>query len=583
MFWAIENPDRLLQEKRAMDDLAASAEWLHAVRWALTKEVLLKVDADITIGHETFAVELVYPSFFPDTPAFVRPRSATKRWSSHQYGPGGVLCLEWGPDNWSATVTGANLLESTYRLLCCEHGTDETRQSAPSRHRSTFGQEVRLSTARIVYTPAIREYLRGIPSSKEYGLAARTIFHSRSTIVFISEVSRTNGDSLTATDIPTGLLECGPLFAWSTKGHLFKSDDFNSAMHFASCQELLDAIHEVGFTDFKLLPTPTRDDENIILLVAKDAVPRAFSVKAGENTIEECTVIDSGEEPKERRPPEYRLLSEKKVGIVGLGSVGSKVAVSLARCGVRKFLLVDDDVMLARNISRNELNWASVGENKADAVKEALLLIGPGIEVQIRPIRIAGQESPEVASTVLDALANCDLLIDATASASVLVQLAAVAKRRKTPLIWGEVFAGGIGGLLVRSRPGKDLEPLDMRSGVHQYLRTLPKAPFRLAAGYDADSDAAPIIAFDAEVTQFAATLTAFALDTLLLREPSAFPYSAYLIGYKSEWIFEAPFHTQPILVNTPGVEAGRLTKDETEPAQPGALLADVIIQQDEC
>ena len=38
-------------------------------------------------------------------------------------------------------------------------------------------------------------------------------------------------------------------------------------------------------------------------------------------------------------------LKDKKVGVVGLGSLGSKIAVSLARSGVRQFELVDGDVL----------------------------------------------------------------------------------------------------------------------------------------------------------------------------------------------------------------------------------------------
>jgi hypothetical protein len=43
--------------------------------------------------------------------------------------------------------------------------------------------------------------------------------------------------------------------------------------------------------------------------------------------------------------------------------------------------------------------------------------------------------------------------------------------------------------------------------------------------------------------------LTRFAIDTLLDRSPSEFPYSAYLVGFKRSWIFEAPFDTQPIAI----------------------------------
>lgn len=585
MLWAVENAARFLQERNAISDLAGQVNWLKAVRWGFTKDALLKVDADIAVGEEIYDVELVYPNLFPDTPAYVRPRSSTTRWSSHQFGPGGVLCLEWGPDNWSAEITGADLLSSAHKLLFSERGPDTTAEAVPSRHRLTLGQEVRASTQRIVFTPALREFLRGITSQAQHAVVTRSILHRSTVVMFISEVAQPDADPFYPSDVPSGVSHYGPLFPWRREGWLFKSEAFASRSRLSCVEELLGAIHDAGFKDFKL-PTPadgnSGDTEYLVLLVAGDKAPCAHSVEtSGEHTVKEYTVVDPGDPQEERLPFEHHSLSEKRVGIVGLGSVGSKAAISLARSGIRKFLLVDDDVMLGANVCRHELDWASVGANKVDAVKEAISLVAAGIDVQTRRTRIAGQECAESASTALDSLAACDLLIDATANSSVFVQLAAVAKRKKKPLIWGEVFAGGIGGLLVRSRAGKDPEPLAMRAGVYEHLKTLPEAPFRLAAGYDVPVDSAPLIAFDAEVSQFAAALTSFALDTLLDRTPATFPHSAYLIGFKQEWIFDAPFDTRPILVEAvletvPGSPANQIEERQ----EATAALVELLNQQ---
>ena len=79
-------------------------------------------------------------------------------------------------------------------------------------------------------------------------------------------------------------------------------------------------------------------------------------------------LIDSGEQPEllEHRivwpsPSDFRLseeaqrLANVRVGIVGLGSMGSKIAVSLARSGVRRFLLVDDDYLAPGNMVRRSV------------------------------------------------------------------------------------------------------------------------------------------------------------------------------------------------------------------------------------
>jgi tRNA A37 threonylcarbamoyladenosine dehydratase len=69
------------------------------------------------------------------------------------------------------------------------------------------------------------------------------------------------------------------------------------------------------------------------------------------------------------------ILKEAAIGIVGLGSAGSKIAVSLARMGVRNFYLVDHDILLPENLGRNELDWQQVGRHKAKGVETAIGLV----------------------------------------------------------------------------------------------------------------------------------------------------------------------------------------------------------------
>ena len=47
------------------------------------------------------------------------------------------------------------------------------------------------------------------------------------------------------------------------------------------------------------------------------------------------------------------LLAQKRVGIVGLGSGGGFVALSLAMSGVGKFVLIDDDTLEDGNVVRH--------------------------------------------------------------------------------------------------------------------------------------------------------------------------------------------------------------------------------------
>jgi molybdopterin/thiamine biosynthesis adenylyltransferase len=69
--------------------------------------------------------------------------------------------------------------------------------------------------------------------------------------------------------------------------------------------------------------------------------------------------------------------------VSGCGSVGSLVALELARAGVGRFLLVDHDVLAYHNLSRHQCGVSEVGRFKVDAVRDRILDINPKAEVQV--------------------------------------------------------------------------------------------------------------------------------------------------------------------------------------------------------
>lgn len=67
--------------------------------------------------------------------------------------------------------------------------------------------------------------------------------------------------------------------------------------------------------------------------------------------------------------------------LVGCGSVGSLVALELAKAGVGRFLLIDNDILGYHNICRHQCGILDVGKYKTDAVKERILQINPSAQV----------------------------------------------------------------------------------------------------------------------------------------------------------------------------------------------------------
>lgn len=81
---------------------------------------------------------------------------------------------------------------------------------------------------------------------------------------------------------------------------------------------------------------------------------------------------------------ETSVMKEKSAVILGCGSVGSLVALELARSGVGNFLLVDTDILEYHNICRHQCGISEVGEYKVDIIKKRILNINPTANVITR-------------------------------------------------------------------------------------------------------------------------------------------------------------------------------------------------------
>ncbi len=77
-------------------------------------------------------------------------------------------------------------------------------------------------------------------------------------------------------------------------------------------------------------------------------------------------------------------LAEKKVGVVGLGSGGGFVALSLAMSGLSRFVLVDKDEIESGNVTRHVADLRYVGQNKAAAVADLIRQRNADAQVEVR-------------------------------------------------------------------------------------------------------------------------------------------------------------------------------------------------------
>lgn len=76
------------------------------------------------------------------------------------------------------------------------------------------------------------------------------------------------------------------------------------------------------------------------------------------------------------------------VAICGLGGLGSNIAVSLARAGIGKLILVDFDKVDISNLHRQQYKADQIGRFKTEALAENLREIAPYIEVETHAVRV---------------------------------------------------------------------------------------------------------------------------------------------------------------------------------------------------
>ena len=75
-------------------------------------------------------------------------------------------------------------------------------------------------------------------------------------------------------------------------------------------------------------------------------------------------------------------IKDSRVGIMGLGGLGSVVAVALARIGVGGLLLADYDLVEPSNLNRQQFFVDQVGMKKTEALRQNLARINPYLRVE---------------------------------------------------------------------------------------------------------------------------------------------------------------------------------------------------------
>jgi len=109
-------------------------------------------------------------------------------------------------------------------------------------------------------------------------------------------------------------------------------------------------------------------------------------------------------------PGVHEKVKHAKVGVAGLGGLGSSVAIALARVGVGELVLADFDVVEPSNLNRQQYFVDQIGKSKTEAMEENLKRINPTVRTASHKVMLDDVNIPEI-------FANVDILIEAFDSA----------------------------------------------------------------------------------------------------------------------------------------------------------------------
>lgn len=119
-------------------------------------------------------------------------------------------------------------------------------------------------------------------------------------------------------------------------------------------------------------------------------------------------------------PGVFARVQNARVGIAGLGGLGSHIAFALARTGIGHLHLVDFDVVEPSNLNRQCYRICDLGKPKTQALAEQLVQINPYLTVTTDCVRITHEnaaaifqddplvceamDAPDCKATLIDAL-----------------------------------------------------------------------------------------------------------------------------------------------------------------------------------
>lgn len=494
-----------------------------------------------------FEFELKYPPSYPSGIPDIFPKDRYSKWvKGHQYVKRGRFCLDIREKTWSSHLSAADIIKSLSVLLIAE-GIRLNRGEKDLIVYEESEPTIIEQKSKIIWGVLPKDL--DFPTDISYGRISYT-YHFLSSTLRVLITGILNDDEKVDSSLVKKIW-FSDFIRSQHKGLWIRLDEkmLTSVLTQDIPYELIEFLKRKTVLPhiFSLSDYLEKESDFMILSISDDPQISNFILNCNvkENKISKyCTYSFDLKNIDDRIPNKNSFihLKSKKVTIIGCGSGGAKDAEYLAKSGVGRIALIDDDILKTENILRHSCPLTSLGTDKVYAVDDVLKKINPDIEIQKIPKRL-----DVIDSKTDELIRDSDLIMVETASNEELFNEYAFSNN--IPAIFSKVYPMGFGGEIIRVIPG--VTPCYecshyYKESIIQETKPDSKFPELETTSYDLLSDGSqihvPALAIDSDFISLISVK--MALEVLLEADLNALRYSTHirLWSNSKEWIFSQPF-----------------------------------------
>ena len=461
--------DRFLQEIGIFLKLKDEREEITKLEMINDDPVTFKFN--LFIKGNNYPFELMLCNYFPYQPIIIK--SLDNNWHSiHQYSDGS-MCLKWGVDNWHEELSIKDLVLNLIELIEVENPLGDEHRIAEDGDSFTIGQQLNRSTGSYTLFYEDSE-IENLPSR---GNGVLQIFGANKKVIcFIEKIGenviRDNLINQKAKRVKFNYKKIEENFSNEKFNELRKKARSNSISIYIFIDKTI-GVEKICFKSEEDLKKYNKKRPFKTSFFDKDGkkmetYPDEFFPRSFIFQIKSLNISDE----KEKRVPLTKEVKEKNVAILGLGSIGSRVLIDLARAGFENFTIVDDDIFMPYNVIRHELFNKYIGFPKVKALSD---FIKEEINTKARVVSynfaVNGQESSTEVQELLEYLSTTDIIVDCTADSNLIFGINEVVMKHDINYISGSVISGGIGNVLTKRCKGSNLSVIDLLESQKKFFQ----------------------------------------------------------------------------------------------------------------